>query len=162
MPCNRAPVVARVFADITINLGEGGPAEWASGELGSNLSDPDGDPLSYAVGSSNEGFAGAEIREPRPIVTVRAQGVGDATITITARDPDGLTDTASFGVVVSEEPDQSAQTSLNSVKAEVRTPGSDPVVVSPTASVGSLAAGTAFTFSARVRNTGDDIMRNDG
>ena len=90
------------------------------------------------MGSSNESVAGA------------------ATITITARDPDGLTATASFGVAVSDGPGQSAQTSLNLVKAEVRTPGPDLVVVSPTASVGSLAAGAAFTLSARVRNTGGE------
>ena len=150
---NRAPEVARAFAGITINLGEGGPAEWASGELGANFSDPDGDQLSYAVGSSDESVAVAGISEPGPIVMVRGQSVGDATITITARDPGGLTATASFEVVVSEEPEQLEQTSLNLVESEVRALVPD-LVVSSTVSDDTLAAGAAFTLSARVWNTG--------
>ena len=150
---NRAPVVVQAFADITINPGDGGPAEWASGELGANFSDPDGGQLSYAVDSSNKSVAGAEIREPGPIVMVRAQHVGATTITITARDPGGLTATKSFGVAVSEEPGQSAQTSLDSLRAEVRD-SPDLLVDRPTVSAASLAAGAAFILSATVRNGG--------
>ena len=171
---NRAPEVARAFAGITINLGEGGPAEWASGELGANFSDPDGDQLSYAVGSSDESVAVAGISEPGPIVMVRGQSVGDATITITARDPGGLTATASFEVVVSEEPEQLEQTSLNLVESEVRAPVPDlvesevrapapdlVVVVFPSTVIDdTLAAGAAFTLSVAVANTGGgDALR---
>ena len=104
---NRTPVVAQAFADITITLEDGGPDRWASGDLGTNFSDPDGDELSYPVGSSNESVADAVISEPGPIVIVQAQGGGTATITITARDPGGLTATQSFRVTVNDGPDHS-------------------------------------------------------
>ena len=104
---NRTPVVAQVFADITITLEDGGPDRWASGNLGTNFSDPDGDELSYSVGSSNESVADAVISGSGPMVIVQAQGGGTATITITARDPGGLTATQSFRVTVNDKPDHS-------------------------------------------------------
>ena len=104
---NRTPVVAQALADITITLENGGPDRWVSGDLGTNFSDPDGDELSYSVGSSNESVADAVISESGPIVIVRAQGGGTATITITARDPGGLTATQSFRVTVNDKPDHS-------------------------------------------------------
>ena len=103
---NRTPVVVQTFTDITITLEDGGPERWLSGDLGAHFSDPDDDHLSYSVGSSNESVAGAVISEPGPIVIVQAQG-GGATITITARDPGGLTATQSFGVTVNDRPDHS-------------------------------------------------------
>ena len=93
---NRTPVVGQAFADITIILEDGGPDRWASGGLGANFSDPDGDHLSYAVVSSNQSVVSAEISDPGPIAIVQAQGRGTATITITARDPGGLTATQRF------------------------------------------------------------------
>ena len=104
---NRTPVVAQAFADITITLEDGGPDRWASGDLGTNFSDPDGDELSYSVGSSNESVADAVISESGPIVIVQARGGGAATTTITARDPGGLTATQSFRVTVNDKPDHS-------------------------------------------------------
>ena len=104
---NRTPVVAQAFADITITLEDGGPDRWASGDLGTNFSDPDGDELSYSVGSSNESVADAVISESGPIVIVQARGGGTATITITARDPGGLTATQSFRVTVNDKLDHS-------------------------------------------------------
>ena len=104
---NRTPVVAQAFADITITFEDGGSDRWASGDLGTNFSDPDGDELSYSVGSSNESVADAVISESGPMVIVQAQGGGTATITITARDPGGLTATQSFRVTVNDKPDHS-------------------------------------------------------
>ena len=104
---NHAPVVVQAFADITIDLGDGGSGRWTSGELRANFSDPDGDQLSYAVVSSNESVAGAVISDPGPIATVQAQGGGTATITVTARDPGGLTATQRFRVTVNDRPDHS-------------------------------------------------------
>ena len=104
---SRTPVVVQTFTDITITLEDGGPDRWASGDLGTNFSDPDGDQLSYSAGSSNESVAGAVISEPGPIVIVQAQSGGGTTITITARDPGGLTATQSFRVTVNDRPDHS-------------------------------------------------------
>ena len=104
---NRTPVVGQAFADITIILEDGGPDRWASGGLGANFSDPDGDHLSYAVVSSNQSVVSAEISDPGPIAIVQAQGRGTATITITARDPGGLTATQRFRVTVNDRPDHS-------------------------------------------------------
>ena len=86
---------------------DGGPDRWASGGLGSNFSDPDGDHLSYAVVSSNESVVSAEISDPGPIAIVQAQGRGTATITIIARDPGGLTATQRFRVTVNDRLDHS-------------------------------------------------------
>ena len=104
---NRTPLVVQTFTDITITLEDGGPDRWASGDLGTNFSDPDGDQLIYSVGSSNESVAGAVISEPGPIVIVQAQGGGTATITVTATEPGGITATQSFRVTVNDRPDHS-------------------------------------------------------
>ena len=104
---NRTPVAELTFADIRMTLGDGDPAQWASGDLDDNFSDPDDDHLSYSVRSSNERIAGAVISEPGPVLTVQAQGVGGATISITARDPGGLTATQKFRVTVTDAPDHS-------------------------------------------------------
>ena len=62
------------------------------------FSDPDGDPLTYAAGSSNPDVATATASGHS--VTVLALARGTATITVTASDPDGLEATLEFEVTV--------------------------------------------------------------
>lgn len=62
------------------------------------FTDPDGDPLNYAAGSSNSGVAA--VSASGSDVTVAAISAGRATITITATDPDDLTATQTFQVLV--------------------------------------------------------------
>ena len=62
------------------------------------FSDPDGDPLTYAAGSSNPDVATATVSGDS--VAVLALARGTATITVTASDPDGLGATLEFEVTV--------------------------------------------------------------
>ena len=62
------------------------------------FSDPDGDPLTFAAGSSNPDVATATVSGDS--VAVLALARGTATITVTASDPDGLEATLEFEVTV--------------------------------------------------------------
>ena len=62
------------------------------------FSDPDGDALTYAVGTSNAGVVTAAITGSA--VTVVGVSSGTATVTVTARDPGGLAAQQSFAVTV--------------------------------------------------------------
>ena len=82
------------------------------------FSTPDGGELSYAAESSDPGVASAEVSGSE--VTVTATGPGRATVTVTATDPDGLSASQSFGVVVSGsvEDDFDSPASLNDWESE--------------------------------------------
>ena len=56
--------------------------------MSSNFSDPDDDQLNYAATTSNASVATASVADSR--VTISAAAGGTATITVTARDPGGL------------------------------------------------------------------------
>ena len=60
--------------------------------------DPDGDRLEYSVASSNSGVATATVSGT--IVSITGVAEGNATVTVTASDPDGLTATQEIGVSV--------------------------------------------------------------
>ena len=98
----RAPTVRKTLEDITLQLEVGRPFRWGSEDLDDYFSDPDGDRLTYTVSSSNTSVAVVVISEPGPILIVQAQSGGSATITVTARDPDGRTSTQRFTVTVNE------------------------------------------------------------
>ena len=63
------------------------------------FTDPDNDPLTFSAQSSSTEVATANVSGTQ--VELRAVAEGTATVTLTARDPDGLTATHSFGVTVS-------------------------------------------------------------
>ena len=65
------------------------------------FSDPDGDELSYDAASSNTEIADVSVTGSSIVLTGLARGV--ATVTVTARDPGGLSASSSFGVSVSEQ-----------------------------------------------------------
>ncbi|WP_419941566.1 IPT/TIG domain-containing protein [Candidatus Palauibacter sp.] len=66
------------------------------------FSDPDGDALTYAVGTSNAGVVTAAITGSA--VTVVGVSSGTATVTVTATDPGGLAAQHSFAVTVPNRP----------------------------------------------------------
>ena len=66
------------------------------------FTDPDGDTLTYSATSSNAGVATSSVAGST--VKLTPVGVGTATITVTARDPGGLTVTKSIAVTVAPEP----------------------------------------------------------
>ena len=69
-------------------------------DMAPHFSDPDGDVLTYAATSSTPGNASVSVSESA--VTVRGVSEGDATVTVTARDQEGLTAEQGFVVTVSE------------------------------------------------------------
>ena len=90
---NRAPRPVGSIPPMTLDPGETGDFD-ASGYF----TDPDGDALTYTAASSSPGVATGSV--VGQIVTVGAVAAGSATITVTARDPGGLTATRRTNVTV--------------------------------------------------------------
>ena len=126
---NRAPVAQGSISPQTITAGQS-----AAVNVASNFSDPDGDPLTYEAVTSDAGVAGVSVAGAT--ITIAAVAAGNATITVTVRDPGGFTAALSFGVTV------------------YVAGAPDLVVESPSVSDGSPDVGAAFTLSATVRNQG--------
>ncbi len=112
---NRAPVLATQPPDRAIVKGAQWPIQgWRYFE------DPDGDELTYSGSSSNPAVAGVN-QTTEFVFRVVGRSDGSATITITARDPDGLTESADFTVKVG-----SAGNNAPTVKTEVGSLTSSP------------------------------------
>ena len=126
---NRAPVAQGSISPQTITAGQS-----AAVNVASNFSDPDGDPLTYEAVTSDAGVA--EVSVAGATITIAAVAAGNATITVTVRDPGGFTAALSFGVTV------------------YVAGAPDLVVESPSVSDGSPDVGASFTLSATVRNQG--------
>ena len=90
---NRAPVAVGTIPGQT--LGEGDSWKF---NVDSYFSDPDGDDLSFTATSSDAGVVTATATGAK--VVVRALVQGTATVTITARDPDGLSAALEFDIDV--------------------------------------------------------------
>ena len=130
---NRPPQPVGRIANGTVTVGNS-----ISLDVASNFTDPDGDDLRYSVGSSAPDRARAT--NVGSSVTVAGVAQGSATITVTARDPEGLTATQAFDVAV-PLPSQP-----------------DLVVQSARASVNTVAPSTSFTLTAVVQNQGTADM----
>jgi len=92
-PQNRAPVAVGSIAAITVAAGA-----MVTTNVASSFNDPDGDALTYSAATSNAGVATATVSGSQ--VTTTGVAAGTATITITARDPGGLTATQTMAVTV--------------------------------------------------------------
>jgi hypothetical protein len=92
-PQNRAPVAVGSIAAVTVDAGA-----TATTDVASNFNDPDGDALTYSAATSDGGVATATVSGST--VTTTGVAAGSATITITARDPGGLTATQTMAVTV--------------------------------------------------------------
>ena len=126
-PTNRAPQARGSIPDQALKVG--GSA--ATVDVADNFSDPDGDALSYAVSSSDDGVATASVSGS--MVTVRPVGLGTAIARVTARDPGGRTAVSSFRVTVTGRPDLVAGVSPDSA---------------------AVAPGGSFEYAVAVRNQG--------
>ena len=112
---NRAPILATQPPDRAIVKGAQWPIQgWRYFE------DPDDDELTYSGSSSNTAVAGIN-RTNEFVFRVVGKSDGTATITITARDPGGLTSSADFTVKVG-----SAGNSAPTVKNEIGSLTSSP------------------------------------
>ena len=90
---NQAPEVVSTISDLNLTVGE--TRDWRGGD---HFRDPNGDPLTYAVGSSNAAVVlAAASGDEFGIVALSA---GTATVTVTASDPGGLSARLSFQATV--------------------------------------------------------------
>ena len=92
---NHPPVTVGALVDQTLEVGDTRTLNVAS-----YFSDVDGDDLAFAAESSDISVAGATARGSK--VELRAVALGTTSVTITARDPDGLTASLGFTATVSE------------------------------------------------------------
>ena len=96
-PANRPPV-AQTLGDRKVRIDR--PARV---ELSTAFTDPDeGDALTYTATSSNEAVATAAVEGTA--VDIAPKSLGQARISVTARDPEGLEASLSFGVTVEPKP----------------------------------------------------------
>ena len=127
---NRAPVAMGTISDRLIYVGG-----TDSVDVSSYFSDPDGDSLGYTVETSRR--VRVTVAARGSTIALTAVSIGSSTITVTARDPDGLPARQRFRAVV--EP----------------VPAPDLVVDSAMVDADSVAVGGEFTLSAVVRNRGN-------
>ena len=90
---NRGPTAVGTIPAQTVFGGETG-----SVDVSAFFNDPDGDALTYSAASSNATVASASVTGS--VVSLEAGAQGMATVTVTARDPGGLSVQQSFAVTV--------------------------------------------------------------
>ena len=90
---NQAPEVVSTIPDLTLTVGE--ERGWTGGN---HFRDPNGDPLTYAAGSSNAAVVLAAASGGE--FSIVALSTGTATVTVTASDPGSLSARLSFQVTV--------------------------------------------------------------
>lgn len=127
---NRAPVAVGEISDRVIYVGSAD-----SLDVSDYFSDPDGDSLGFTARTSRSIRVTAAAHGS--IIVLTSVSIGSSTITVTARDPDGLSAMQRFRAVV--EP----------------VPAPDLVVDTPTVDADSVVVGGEFTLSAVVRNQGN-------
>ncbi len=92
---NRPPMVTDTIPPRTLFKDEADTLD-----LSRYFSDPDGDPLTWAVETSDSTVAAAGLSAPNGTLIVTALSQGEATVTVTATDTEGLSARQSFAVVV--------------------------------------------------------------
>ena len=94
---NRAPRPVGTIPDWTVT-----PGGRSAVDAEPYFEDPDGDDLGYSAASSDTTVATAHVSGSE--VALEARGPGDATVTVTAADPEGLAATQAFTVTVPARP----------------------------------------------------------
>ncbi len=113
---NDAPEVVSTIPDLSLTVDE--VRAWRGAD---HFRDPNGDPLTYAAGSSNAAVvlalvSGAEFG-------IGAVSVGSAVVTVTASDPGGLSAQLSFRVTV--QPETQAEVVISGVEPAVLVEGAE-------------------------------------
>ena len=103
---NRAPEAARALVDLELEdldfLPE--PEPRATLNLNEYFRDPDGDALTFAVANTDEDVLGAYLDDDGSTLDLYTLEPGQATVTVTATDPDSLELTSAFTVTVLPNP----------------------------------------------------------
>ncbi|MDE2874324.1 MAG: Ig-like domain-containing protein [Gemmatimonadota bacterium] len=116
---NRPPNPVGTVPDRTVRIGK-----TIAARLPSHFDDPDGDSLTYTAASSNTAVATVSVSGSS--VTIAGVAVGSATITLTARDPDGLPATQQAGVTVRQA--NRAPRRTKNIPARTLAPGGTAVI----------------------------------
>ena len=112
---NRPPVAAGSIPAQTITAGENTTVSVAA-----LFTDPDGDALTYTAVSSNPGVASVALSGTN--MTITGVSAGNATVTVTARDPAGLS-TAVIGNVTVMQPNRAPEAQVPVAPAQSGTVG---------------------------------------
>ena len=150
---NQAPAVVSTISGLTLTIGE--TRDWRGTD---HFRDPDGDPLTYAMGSSNAAVvlavaSGGEFG-------VVALSAGTATVTVTASDPGGLSARLSFQVTV--RPGTQAPVVLSGIEPSVLVEGASARITgsgfSVTAAQNQVSVGGLAARVTSASATGLSIM----
>ena len=138
---NQAPVVLDTVPAQTIFVEDS-----ASVDMAAYFSDPDGDVLTYAVTSSDAAAVSASVAGGVVSLTAITQGM--STVTVTARDPDGLSAEQNIAVTVPNR----APATLDTIPSQTLPAGETTEL--DMASYFTDPDGDALTFTAASANTG--------
>ena len=152
---NRAPEAVGTIPARTLPVGD-----TTTVDVASHFRDPDGDVLTYTAASSNAGIVGVSVSGSSVTVTAVARGVG--TITVTARDPQGLAAQQSFEVTVPNQapapgdtiPAQTLfkdETATVDASAHFQDPDGDPLTYAATSSDSAVATVTVSGATLTIR-----------
>ena len=125
---NRAPEPAGSLPDQTVQAGQ-----TATLDVSPYFTDADGDALSYAAATSSSSVSTASVSGA--VVTIQGVAVGETTLTVTARDPDGGSATQQVSVTVTP-------------------PAPDLAFAGVSPASATLTPGSSETFAFRIRNQG--------
>ncbi|WP_420461705.1 Ig-like domain-containing protein [Candidatus Palauibacter sp.] len=154
---NRAPAVAGELRAQSLL-----PGETVTVDVAAAFSDPDGDPLAFEATSSDLGVVGVSLADSVGEVMLEGVARGTATVSVTARDPDGAEAGQSFEVtvrnrnpvVVSDLPPRTllpGQTVTVDVAEVFRDPDGDPLTFEASSSDTEVAAASAVGSEVTVR-----------
>ncbi|WP_419942363.1 Ig-like domain-containing protein [Candidatus Palauibacter sp.] len=154
---NRAPAVAGELRAQSLL-----PGEAVTVDVAAAFSDPDGDPLAFEATSSDLGVVGVSLADSVGEVMLEGVARGTATVSVTARDPDGAEAGQSFEVtvrnrnpvVVSDLPPRTllpGQTVTVDVAEVFRDPDGDPLTFEASSSDTEVAAASAVGSEVTVR-----------
>ena len=146
---NRSPVAASTITLQTVRIGDA----YTKIDISDKFSDPDGDTLTYLATSSNQNVL--TLQRVGSELTLLPWTAGNATVTVTATDPNGLAATQTFSVTV--EP--STPTAVNRAPEPVGTINTQSLYVGGYSSTIDVSSyfhdldGDTLTYSATSNNT---------
>ena len=143
---NRPPVATDAIPSRTLHKSEADTLELAAW-----FSDPDGDPLAWAAQATDTRVVGLSLAASEGTLAITPLAEGEAVVTVTATDTDGLAVTQSFTVAVPNRPpvatDAIPSRTLHKSEADTlelaawfSDPDGDPLTYAAAASNGSVVA----------------------